>query len=187
MKKRILELGLVAVLCGATAEVAPAQALATASGPGSYASVGGGYSWMKSDYGNRLLGGAFIFADVHPHWRYGFEGEVRYLRVHSDLGVTQTTYLGGAQVYLRPGSLRPYAKVLAGLGHLNFPFSYGTGSYLVIATGAGVEVGLDDRVSIRMLDFEYQQWPQFTYGSLHPYGFSAGVNYRLNRVRRFPK
>ena len=40
----------------------------------------------------------------------------------------------------------------------------------------------DDRPSrflIRILDFEYQVWPGFTFGTLHPYGLSTGLSYRV--------
>jgi opacity protein-like surface antigen len=163
-----------------------AQALPTASGPGTYAAVGGGYSGYQVDYGKRAMGGGFVFADVHPTWRYGLEGEARYLRAHSDEDVTQTTYLGGVHIYLRPQAFRPYAKFLVGVGRLDFPFHYGTGTYLALAPGAGVDYLVSDRISLRLIDFEYQDWPQFTYGALHPYGVSAGISIRLNPLRRFP-
>jgi hypothetical protein len=174
------------ILC-AGSRVACAQAQATASGPGSYVSAGGGYSAYQVDYGQRILGGGFVFVDVHPTWRYGLEGEARFLRMHSDEGVTQTTYLGGAHVYLRPQAFRPYVKFLVGLGKMNFPFGYAQGSYLALAPGAGVDYLIGDRITVRAIDFEYQDWPQFTFGTLHPYGVSAGISIRLNPLRRFPK
>ena len=167
--------------------MAHAQALATASGPGSYVSVGGGYSAYQADYGQRVRGGGFAFVDVHPTWRYGLEGEGRYLRMHTAEDVTQTTYLGGVHVYLRPQAFRPYVKFLAGVGRLNFPFGLGTGNYLALAPGAGVDYLIGDRITVRAIDLEYQDWPQFTFGTLHPYGVSAGISIRLNPLRRFPK
>jgi hypothetical protein len=168
--------------------MAHAQALATASGPGSYVSAGGGYSAYQVDYGQRVLGGGFVFVDVHPTWRYGFEGEARFLRMHSDEGVTQTTYLAGVHVYLRPQAFRPYVKVLAGLAKMDFPFGYAPGSsYFALAPGAGVDYLISDRITVRAIDFEYQDWPQFTFGALHPYGVSAGISIRLNPLRRFPR
>jgi len=50
--------------------------------------------------------------DVQPTFRYGFEGETRFLRYHTDEGVTQTNYLMGVHVGIRPQRLRPYAKFL---------------------------------------------------------------------------
>ncbi len=176
-----------ALLLGCVSGLSGAQALPTASGPGSNVTVGGGYSFLKSDYGRRMLGGGFLYADVHPHWRYGLEGEIRYLRAHRDEDVTQTTYLGGAHVYLMRNSIRPYAKFLSGVGRLNFPFHYATGTYLVLAPGAGVDLLLSDRFTVRAIDFEYQDWPQFSFGALNPYGMSVGVSIRLNAVSRYPR
>jgi len=88
----------------------------------------------------------------------------------------------------KPGSrFQPYGKFLAGVGHINFPFGYATGNYLAMAPGAGLDVHLTDRWSIRAADFEYQLWPQFTYGQLKPYGVSVGLRYRINGVDQFPK
>jgi hypothetical protein len=176
-----------ALLVSRGSSVANAQAQATASGPGSYVAVGGGVSALQADYGKRVLGGGFAFVDVHPHWRYGLEGEARYLRLHTDENVTETTYIGGAHVYLRPQAFRPYVKFLAGVGRLNFPFGYAYGTYLVLAPGAGIDYMITDRLSVRAIDFEYQDWPQFSYGALHPYGVSVGVSFRVNGLNRFPK
>jgi opacity protein-like surface antigen len=189
MTKRMRHLGTLAVLlwlCGASS-AAHAQALPTASGPGSNVTVGGGVSDFQEDYNPRYVGGYFAYVDVHPQWRYGLEGEVRFLRLHTDENVTETTYLGGLHVYLRPQAFRPYAKVLVGVGHINFPFNYGTGNYLAIAGGGGIDYVVSDRLTIRAIDFVYQEWPQFTYGTLHPYGVSVGVSYRINALRRYPK
>ncbi len=184
-KQFLCGLGLLALALSSRG--AGAQALPTATGPGSNLMVGGGYSLVQSDYGKRVLGGGFTFVDVHPQWRYGFEGEGRYLRMRTDESVTQTTYLGGLHVYLLPNSFRPYVKFLAGVGQMDFPFHYGRGTYLALAPGAGVDYVVNDRISLRAIDFEYQEWPQFTFGNLKPYGVSAGISFRLNPMRRFPR
>jgi opacity protein-like surface antigen len=85
------------------------------------------------------------------------------------------------------GRLRPYAKLLVGLGKINLPFNYGQGTFFAYAPGAGVDYTLSDRISLRLVDFEYQEWPQFTFGNLHPYGVSAGIVIRINGLNRFPR
>ena len=102
--------------------------------------------------------------------------------------VTETTYLIGPQIYIiRPArTFRPYAKFLIGEGKLAFPFGYAQGGYLAYAPGGGVDMHLSDRWTARLVDFEYQLWPKFTYGDLKPYGVSAGLSFRLNAVHRFP-
>lgn len=182
---------IIATCCSAallSGQLARAQAAATASGPGAYIAVGGGITMFQADYGSRGLGGGLVFADVNPQWRVGLEGEIRMLRWHTDERVTESNYLGGLRIALwRPRRVQPYGKLLAGLGKITLPFGYGRGAFLVYAPGAGVDVALTDRVSVRAIDFEYQDWPQFAYGRLNPYGFSAGVSVRLNPVFRYPK
>jgi hypothetical protein len=73
----------------------------------------------------------------------------------------------------------PFVKVLAGIGHFEFPYRYATGNYFVIAPGAGVDFALNRRLKVRVVQLEYQSWPQFTYGNLHSYGISSGISVRI--------
>jgi hypothetical protein len=181
--------GCVVLLLALSARDSAAQALPTASGPGSYLSVGGGISAFQEDYGQQVIGGAAVWVDMNPTWRYGLEAEGRWLTYHTDEQVTEANYLGGVRVMLwKPGwRFQPYGKFLAGVGHINFPFGYATGNYLAMAPGAGVDIHLNDRWSVRAADFEYQLWPSFTYGQLKPYGVTVGLRYRINGVDQFPK
>jgi hypothetical protein len=72
----------------------------------------------------------------------------------------------------------PYAKVLVGIGRLNFEDHSGWGRYTDIAYGGGIDFKLTRRISARG-DFEYQEWPKWFSGQLYPYGVSAGVSYRI--------
>jgi hypothetical protein len=174
-------LGLSAVAVGLVSLAAGAQNIATAKGPGSYVALGGAVTAFQADYGHRVLGGGTLFADFNPTWRYGFEAEARYLRLHSDEDVTETDYLVGPRVMFKPGPFRPYAKFLVGVGRMTFPFHYADGTFFTYAPGAGMDYIVGDRVTLRVIDFEYQLWPNFAnYGELRPYGLSAGVSWRLN-------
>ena len=164
-----------------------AQAMPAASGPGTYVSAGLGFSSYQADYGQRWIDGGMAFVDVHPTWRYGIEGEARMLNFRTDEGVKESTYLVGPIVYLRPQRFRPYAKFLIGAGKIDLPFGCGQGTFLAYASGAGIDYILSDRISLRAIDVEYQQWPQFTFGALHPYGVSAGIVIRLNKLSRAPR
>ncbi len=182
MRHRGFGLTLVIVVA-ALLRVAPraaAQALPTATGPGGHVSVGVFASGFESDYGLRRIGGYGAYADYSPTWRMGAEAEYRTLHLHEEAQVSQTTYLAGPKIGLSSRSLAPYVKVLGGLGVFHFPYRYADGHYFVVAPGAGLEWRIaDGRARLRLIDFEYQSWPQFTYGSLHPYGISAGVSIRL--------
>ncbi len=168
--------------------VARAQDIPTAVGPGSYVAIGGELSAFQADYGQRLIYGGALFAEINPTWRYGFEAEARYLRFNTFESVTETDYLVGPRVMLRPGPIRPYVKFLVGAGKITLPVGYAQGTFLAYAPGGGVDYIANDRVTLRVIDFEYQLWPQFSsYGSLHPYGISMGISFRLNPVEHIPK
>lgn len=178
---------LLGFLAGVASRQLHAQALPTATGPGSYIAIGGGASVFQADYGDRDIGGLTAYADLNPTWRYGLEAEARFLRFRTSEQVTEMNYLVGPRVALRFGPLRPYVKFLVGDGKIDLPFHYAQGSFLTYAPGGGVEYMLGDRVAVRVLDVEYQIWPGFSYGELHPYGISAGISFRLNGVDRLPK
>jgi hypothetical protein len=171
---------------------AGAQALPAATGPGNYLAVGGGISLFQADYGKRDIAGAVFFADVHPNWRWGVEGEARYLRLNADEDVNETNYLIGPRYVFRPygfrrTGLRPYVKFLVGTGKITFPFKYEEGRFFTYAPGGGVELPLGSTISLRLVDFEYQVWPDFvTYGQLRPYGVSTGISIRFNAADRAP-
>ena len=170
-----------AVTLACLARAAHGQAEYTATGPGTYISAGVTFAGFQQAYGQRYVGGGTAFVDANLYRRIGVEAEARELNLHTDEGVRETTYLVGPRLSpLRRGSLRPYAKLLAGRGELRFPFGDARGSYFVAAPGAGLDWRVQhSRLLIRVIDFEYQIWPQFTFGTLHPYGASAGLSWTL--------
>jgi hypothetical protein len=159
---------------------ASAQATPTASKPGTSISIGATYSNYQADYGKRDLGGYAIYADWDKTPRLGLEFEARVLRFNEEVGTHETTFLIGPKVTLRRPWFNPYAKLLVGEGKFHFPYNYAEGSYLVLASGAGIDVPLgQSRYTIRAIDFEYQSWPNFTYGGLNPYGISGGLSIHI--------
>lgn len=156
------------------------QAVYTANGPGSYVSLGATISGFESDYGHTLLGGGSVFLDANLYRRIGVEAEARISRLHSDDDLRESTYLVGPKVSALGRTWRPYAKLLVGRGQFNFPFGYAHGSYVLAAPGFGLDWRLlHNRAMIRVVDFEYQDWPKFSYGSIHPYGMSTGLSVYL--------
>jgi opacity protein-like surface antigen len=182
MKKILLTAFLFLVLSGF--HEAFGQALPAATAPGAYVSVGGTYSIFQSAYGERVLGGGGMYVDINRWRQVGIEGEGRWLRQNNLANTTETTYLIGPRVEIRRRRFSPYIKTLVGLGYFNFPYNYAKGRYFVIAPGAGVDYNLSYNFKIRLVDFEYQEWPQFTFGNINPYGVSVGISYHfLNGVR----
>ena len=156
-----------------------AQALATAAAPGAYISVGGTFSAGQSGYGKRVLSGSGAYVDINPRRQVGVEAEGRWL-AHDRTGKTsESTYLIGPRMQIRRGRLSPYVKTLVGLGYFGFPYNSAQGKYFVVATGGGVDLNLNETVKIRLVDIEYQHWPQFTFGAISPYSISFGFSYRL--------
>ena len=153
---------------------------AAATGPGAYTTVGIEGSFFKGDYGKVNLYGPTIVVDTHLHRYVGIEAEARFLRWGGKQGVQQNTYLAGPRYSFKPSGWVPYVKMPVGLGTMRFPYGYGNGNYFVMAPGAGVEKWIaHDTVRIRVVDLEYQVWPQFTFGTLKPYGVSTGISFRV--------
>ena len=140
------------LLLGLCGRIVRAQALGTALGPGSYVAIGGAASAFPSDYDGRNIAGGMVFMDVQPTYRYGFEGETRFLRYHTDEGVTQTNYLAGVHVGVRPQRLRPYVKFLVGATRIQAPFGYAQGTFFTFVPGGGVDYMLSDRWTARVVD-----------------------------------
>lgn len=137
-------------------------------------------SGFQADYGKRVIGGAAVYVDANLTWHLGLEAEARRLQWHEEAGIRQTTYLAGPRITLRPYSFSPYAKLLVGVGQFHFPYGYADGRYFVVAPGAGIDYRLrGSGIKLRLIEFEYQDWPQFTYGALRPYGISTGISVRL--------
>jgi hypothetical protein len=146
-----------------------------------YLSAGGGISGYQIDYGKHVLGGATVYVDFNFTQRYGIEGEGRWLFMNQAENVHASTKLVGPRItFYQTHGISAYAKVLVGSGHFNLAYNYESGNSFVVAPGAGVDINLHHRLILRVIDVEYQDWPQFaTFGSLHPYGVSAGVSYRI--------
>jgi opacity protein-like surface antigen len=175
------------LLLGMCGRMVQAQARATALGSGSYVAIGGAVSAFPSDYDGRNIAGGMAYMDVQPTFRYGFEGEMRFLRYHTDEGVSQTNYLMGVHVGIRPQRLRPYAKFLVGATRIQGPFGYAQGTFFTFVPGGGVDYMLSDHWTIRAVDLEYQIVPQFIGGEVRNFGISVGLSFRINDVIRLPQ
>jgi opacity protein-like surface antigen len=183
---RISRIAATLLVLGLNHRALHAQALPTALGPGTYISLGGGISAAPSGYDGRTIGGAAIFMDVQPTFRYGFEAETRFLRYRTDEGVSQTNYLAGIHVGIRPQRLRPYAKFLVGATRIQAPFGYGQGTFFTFVPGAGLDYALTDRWTVRVVDLEYQIVPQFISSDVRNLGVTVGLSFRLNGLTLLP-
>ena len=138
-------------------------------------------SVFQQDYVPNKVGGIGAYVDLNLFHGVGIEAEGRWQHFHETVyGVSQDNYLLGPRVQvLRLWKLRPYAKVLGGFTNMNFGSGIGTGRFTTVAFGAGADVHLTRKISVRAIDAEYQWYPDFLGTRLNPYGLSAGVSYRI--------
>jgi hypothetical protein len=135
----------------------------------------------------RLYGdGAYV--DVKLTRWVQIEAEARWLRFNSYLDIREDNYLIGPRLpieKLRFWRATPYAKVLIGISRMNFEYNGAYGHYTDIAYGGGVDIKLTKKITLRAIDFEYQQWPWWPNipgnpnVTLSPYGGSVGVSYKV--------
>jgi hypothetical protein len=170
-------LAILAASCAA--RPAAAQVVDSAQADGYVLFAGATASANYLQYGERKMLGISGFLDVDTRRRYGLEAEGSWAVFHQRANVHTTDYLIGPRYRLPMGRIQPYAKALVGIGEFNFPYNYAHGSYLVIAPGAGVDYRLTRRFRWRVADFEYQYWPQFTYGAMSTLSVSTGVRVRI--------
>lgn len=174
---------------------APAQVVPSAYARGLSITAGGEASAFQPDYtgygvpasSTTYLYGIGAYMDVRFTPWVQIEAEGRWLRFNQVDGIFEDNYLIGPRlpIYkLHFWRATPYAKVLVGYGKLNFENNNGWGRYTALAYGGGLDVKLSKRISMKLPDFEYQQWPNWSEGTnstytLMPYGVSIGVSYRV--------
>ncbi|MFP5205490.1 MAG: porin family protein [Acidobacteriota bacterium] len=189
MKRSIVvfcSLMLAVLAVSAHAQVAPS---ATSHRTEIYA--GGEVSFFQPDYAGqgvaqsspqKLVGiGAYVDADF-TRW-IQIEAEGRWLHWNelmirpptgSSFGIYQNTYMIGPRVPV--GTFKgftPYGKFLIGWASMTEL----SGRATAWTYGGGVDYQLSRKISVRCFDFEYQQWRVAP--TLHPYGGSVGLSYRI--------
>jgi len=186
---------LLSVLLAAATLAAHAQVVPSAYARGLSITAGGEASAFQPDYAgfgvpqssSTYLYSVGAYVDVRFNPWVQIEAEGRWLRFNQVDGIYENNYLIGPRlpIYkLHFWRATPYAKVLIGYGKLNFENGNGWGRYTALAYGGGLDVKLSNRIDLRLPDFEYQQWPQWSEGTnttytLMPYGISVGVSYKV--------
>ncbi len=108
------------------------------------------------------------------------EAEGRWQRINEYVNISEDNYLIGPRVPIHQfGRFTPYGKVLFGFTNMNFQYNYAYGRFTDIAYGGGLDYKLSRRFTLRAFDFEYQQMPNWVNGTLHPYGGSVGIGYKI--------
>ena len=169
----------VLAMCLNVTRAAHAQVVPAGDRGGLIVSVGVMGTGESIQYGNRHMLGISGFVDAETHRSFGLEAEARMLEWHKTTNVHLETYSIGGRYHLNFGRYEPYAKGLVGVGYFNFPYNLATGSYLVVSAGGGVDIRLNRRIYFRAADFEFQDWPQFTYGAMTTASVSTGIRVRV--------
>ena len=161
---------------------ARAQVVQSAEGRKLKIYAGGEASAFQPDYAGqgvaqtspyRLYGvGAYVDANF-TRW-IQIEAEGRWLNYNEYASIGESTYMIGPRVpIVEYKRFTPYGKFLFGMVGGTFL----TGRAASYAYGGGLDYRLSRRFQIRCFDFEEQDWRVTP--SLHPYGASIGVSYRV--------
>ncbi len=169
-----------AVLVLASGRAALAQSSEDANAGARFIWVGGGVSGYYLQYGALKNLGITGYVDMDTVRRLGMETEGRWLELRQTHNIHAETYLAGPRYHFNLGRFQPYVKGMSGLGNFNFTYNYAHGRYFVIAPGGGFDYRVSPRLTVRT-DFEYQYWPQFTFGPMSAGGMSVGVRYLIKR------
>ena len=167
-----------AILCGSSR---PGQAQVQPAGDqgGLIVSAGAMGSGYYLQYGQRKIVGITAFVDADTKRRFGIEAEGRWLEYHQTANVHAETYSIGGRYHFDVGRFAPYGKGLIGFGDFNFPYNYAYGRYTVVTAGGGLDFHWTRRVTVRAVDVEYQDWPNFTFGNMNSLGVNAGLRVRI--------
>lgn len=181
--KRSASLCVLLLLLFAGTRAGLTQVVESASEPGLHVRVGAMASGFQPGEGPNYLIGPGTYVDIHfTHW-IQLEGEARWLHFNDYAGETQANYLIGPRVPVFRFRHRTeiYAKALIGEGTMTFPFSPGSwGHFTALAFGGSADIRMSHRLTLRAVDFEYQDWPVWLpKQSLQPYGISTGISYRV--------
>jgi hypothetical protein len=172
---------LILAACLFPAGSAHAQTVPSGYQEGFSLAAGATASGYYLDYGGEKIAGPAVFVDADTKHHIGIEGEARWLVVPQRADVHNTTWLVGLRynAFHFHDRFYPYVKGMVGFTQFTFPYSYAKGDYLVVAPGGGVDMSLTRRIRWRVVDAEYQIWPQFTFGSEDSWGISTGIRYRI--------
>lgn len=140
--------------------------------------VGAAVSFVHLDYSvaNPKAFASYVDYDFLRH--IGAEAEYR----REGSFVAESNILIGPRASVHYRGFAPYFKVLVGRGLFNTPGAqvrHQNGSYNMISYGGGIDFAFNRRITIRVVDFEYQKWLNFPPRDLQPNVVSFGAAYRF--------
>jgi Outer membrane protein beta-barrel domain len=96
---------------------------------------------------------------------------VRYTISTGNFG-KESTYVFGPELHYAFGRFRPYGNVLLGVGDVTYHGTNFEDNSIVYQFGGGVDYHVNRRLSLRLVDFQYQLWNLGTHE--YPAGFLPG-------------
>jgi hypothetical protein len=159
-----------------------AQSLPTAEATASLW-IGLGLTYANPDYGQKSIEGVSGFADFDLGQHFGVEAEIHAIAFVTPLDLAENSSMIGPRFMLRRGRSSLYGKALAGYGDLVIQerqdnAGRADGFYFAYAIGAGLDVRVTNRISVRAFDIESQRWPSYGNG-LSPTVVTIGVAYHI--------
>jgi hypothetical protein len=148
----------------------------------SHVQVGGGFTYDRTDYGQKGDKGLTIFGDYDIGLHWGAEAEYHYVSIATPDLVSENSFVIGPRFILRARHFKFYGKGMIGLGHFTVPYTPvntlpADETDLVVAGGGGVEYLIGHHITLRPVDVEYQRWSFRT--GLTPLLATAGAAYRF--------
>jgi opacity protein-like surface antigen len=157
-----------------------AQATAAAIRRGAI-QVGVAGSSYTLDYGEGREEGITVYGDVDISRHLGAEVAYTNASIITPHDIGENNIMAGPRLHFEKGRFSPYVKAVMGRATINFQQGYNatssSQSYFAYGLGGGVDFHLKRHINIRLIDYEYQRWPNFAPHGLTPTGLSAGVAY----------
>ncbi len=157
-----------------------AQALPAATRSLSF-EAGIGVSIASPDYTVSTIKGYSLFGSADFRSGLGIDIEYHDTNLVTPHDIGESTFLAGLRYGRHERRFYPYVKGLAGIGTFTFQQGYfpstTSSNYHVYAFGGGVEYRVSQRVALRLIDLEYQDWTTFSPHNLTPVVYTFGVAY----------
>lgn len=134
-----------------------------------------GYTYLRGDELKANLNGFNFSYTRYLNDNFGVTSEIG---ANFDSGINTFTYLIGPQIAAnRGGRVSPFAHILVGGGRVSIE-DFGSSNGFAVALGGGVDVKLNDKVSIRPIQIDYLPI-RFNGGTIHNGRVGAGINFRF--------
>ena len=159
-----------------------AQAVAAATG--NALSVGVDYQSVNPDYGPVRSQGMGVYANYDFSRFVGVTAELNFQTAFShNVVFLEHSYLFGVRGEYHKKRFLPYGKVLVGGANSavngSFYLINAPGTYPVVAIGGGLDYRFEHHLSVRVIDYEQQEWLSYHPNGLTPGIISFGAAYRF--------